>query len=194
MTPTTTLDELLRRATKAMHAYYFGSSDRGIRGGYARQAAEAIVEARGHFHTRDGTTDVGGRSWEYRQFLAAAYDAAGIPKERRAGIQAAIRYHVSPVLREMYPDDIEDLGMRREAIQDVSRDKRKRDRDILALFVGGGEVTDPHDISEIANTARYAVSRISGFEPGTTPTRRARIREEVDNLATAVQAVADKLK
>lgn len=76
-----------------------------------RSLAEVVVELRSRT-LENGTPDWAGRSWEYRQAAHAAYEAAGIPADAQAGIQAAIRYHVGNLLRErLTPEELQRAGL-----------------------------------------------------------------------------------
>lgn len=191
MSPTETLDDIRTRAATAMRGYI--ANEGAARTLHSKAAAEALVEARTHFFTRDGGVDYLGRSGDYRRFVAEALDEAGVPASARANIQAAIRYHVSPLLRERFGEEVAELGLDPDSSVDRARRRRERDARIVALFSGGSELTDLDDISAVANSARLAVSRISGFAPETTPEKAERVRGEWARLYEAVKEAQKRL-
>ncbi len=172
---------------------FMHSKEREVRTMAARAAAVALVDARPHFQMRDGSPDLLGRSAEYREFVTRAQDEAGVPRDDRASVQAAIRYHVSPLLRERHAKEVEALGL--SAGSSVERGRRRKERDsrVVSLFAGGSELDDVHDVSMVANLARLGVSRVSGWPEGTTPQQQKRILAEFENLAAAVAAAQERL-
>jgi hypothetical protein len=159
----------------------------------AKDIADAIMEARAMFQARDGSPDLLGRSADYRAFIAGAQDLAGVPKSLRPTIMAAVRYHVSTLLRERYSEEVGALGLSPESAVDRARRRKEQDTRILALFAGGSELEDPSELSRVASLARLGVSRVAGWPPGTTEAQRKRIRAEFDNLADAVAGAVDRL-
>lgn len=186
------VEALLHRAADGFRAYMH--ADGAARTLAAKATAETLMEARASlFQARDGSPDLLGRSRDYRAFVTQAQDEAGVPRDDRASVQAAIRYHVSPLLRERYAEEVEALGL--SAGSSVERGRRRKERDsrVVALFAGGSALTDPADISTLAGAARLGVSRIAGWPPGTTAHQKRRIREEMENLAGAVAGALDRL-
>lgn|GEM_PF-5028532 len=104
----------------------------GTRATLLRRLAELIVRLRGQYEF-EGHTDWAGRGGEYREAIAGAYREAGVPQDTVDGLQAALRYHIGNVLREVAPPDelqaagldpegpLERLHRRREA----ARQKRQ---------------------------------------------------------------------
>jgi len=148
-----------------------------------KQAAEALVEARGQFYTREGEPDLLGRSYDYREWVTAALDAAGVPKEHRTNLQAAIRHHVSPILRDRYGNELEELGLKAGSTVERRAERRGHDAKLLALFAGGSAITDIDDAQELAHYARRAVSRIQ------TPTDAP--AETAEETVKALRRLAD---
>ncbi|MDR6868732.1 hypothetical protein J2Y69_003356 [Microbacterium resistens] len=185
------VEVLLQRAAEGLRAYM--ATDGPARTLAAKAAAEALVEARPLFQARDGSPDLLGRSSAYRAFVTQAQDEAGVPRDDRASVQAAIRYHVSPLLRERYAEEVEALGL--SAGSSVERGRRRKERDsrVVTLFAGGSELSDAADLSLVANLARLGVSRVAGWPTGTSEHQRKRIREEFENLAAAVAGALDRL-
>lgn len=169
------------------------AKDREVRAMAAKAAAAALVEARPHFQARDGSPDLLGRSHAYREFVTRVQDEAGVPHDDRASVQAAIRYHVSPLLRERFAEEVEALGL--SAGSSVERGRRRKERDarVVALFAGGSALDDVHDVSMVANLARLGVSRVAGWPTEATDAQRKRIRAEFENLADAVAGALDRL-
>lgn len=188
---TPSVDVLRQRAADGMRRYlHTEGADRTLA---AKAAAEALVDARPLFQARDGSPDLLGRSAAYRAFVTEAQDEAGVPRDDRASLQAALRYHVSPLLRERYAEEVEALGL--SAGSSVERGRRRKERDarVVALFAGGSELTDTAEVSMVANLARLGVSRVAGWPADATPQQQERIREEFRNLAVAVAGAIDRL-
>ncbi|AWY04862.1 hypothetical protein PBI_FLOOF_25 [Microbacterium phage Floof] len=185
------VEVLLKQAADGFRDYM--KSEGAARTLAAKSTAEALVDARPLFQARDGSPDLLGRSSDYRNFVTQAQDEAGVPRDDRASVQAAIRYHVSPLLRERYAEEVEALGL--SAGSSVERGRRRKERDarVVAVFAGGSELSDIHDVELVANLARLGVSRVSGWPSGATPQQKRRIREEFENLAGAVAGALDRL-
>lgn len=83
------------------------SDPRDQRDAYADVAAEVVA-------VRDTYSDWAGRSYAYRQFVSAAYDAAEIYGAERVRLGNALRYHISVALRAAVPySELEPLGLSR---------------------------------------------------------------------------------
>ncbi|UDL14800.1 hypothetical protein SEA_GRETCHEN_26 [Microbacterium phage Gretchen] len=193
MTPpaSSSVETLRQRAADGMRTYL--RTEGAARTIAAKEAAEALVEARTLFQARDGSPDLLGRSKDYRAFVTEAQDEAGIPRDDRASLQAAIRYHVSPLLRERYAEEVEALGLSAGSSVERGRRRKERDAHVIALFAGGSALDNPAEVSMVANLARLGVSRVAGWPTGTTPQQRERIREEYRNLAEAVAGALERL-
>ncbi|AWY06659.1 hypothetical protein SEA_ZETA1847_25 [Microbacterium phage Zeta1847] len=160
------LNQLSERAQEGMRAYMQGPGPLRTMG--TKQAAAALVEARELFQTREGEPDLLGQSYDYREWVSAALDKAGVPKADRTNLQAAIRHHVSPMLREKYGDELKRRGLEPGSTVERRRSRRNHDAKLLSLFAGGAPVTDLDDATELANYAARAVNRIqSGIAPDT---------------------------
>lgn len=91
-----------------------------------RQIAEILVEARGQFTRPDGSPDWKGRSHPYRMWVREAFTEAGVLKDDQAAVQAAIRYHVGVVLREVLDEETrEEYGLIPRSPKERSQDRRE---------------------------------------------------------------------
>lgn len=183
---TSSLDELSARAQAGMRAYIDGTGPERTMG--TKAAAEALVEARTLFVNRDGAPDLLGRSHDYREWLSATLDAAGVPAESRTNLQAAIRHHISPILRDRFGEEaVDELGLKPGST--VQRRKARRDRDahIFNLVTGGAPISDADDTSTLANVTRRAVSRIVAD----TKAPAAVVEEAADALRRLAKAAND---
>lgn len=129
------LDRLGRLATSEIRAS-LDATDTGERLHARRRAAEILVEARQHFTTADGESDLLGRSRGYRDWVGDVY--ASIPADERETVQAAIRYHVGNVAREtLRGEDLAALGL--SPLSPKERSKAQRDgKAALLSSIGGG--------------------------------------------------------
>lgn len=90
-----------------------------------RALARVIVELRSRFRQPGEPPDWAGRSWEYRQAAERLYEAAGVPPDSVANVQAALRYHVGNLLRETVPPkELEAAGLLPSSPRDRIRQAR----------------------------------------------------------------------
>lgn len=181
------MSALKKSAADALRAYLSASDEQ--RTEKLRAAAEALVDAREHFYTSDGSPDWRGRSYAYRRWVGDVYSDANIPRDELATIQAAIRYHVGNVLRDrLSPEELEDLGLRSVGPRERSVEKRTRQAATLDLFQGG-----PIDEPEQALEALQAVDRIlARINASTLRALPADGRKDArKTLAEASEALAD---
>lgn len=157
-----------------------------------KAAAEALIEARTLFRNRDGEPDLLGRSHDYREWVAQAIDNAGIPAADRTNLQAAIRHHISPMLRERFGHEVDELGLKPGSTVERRKVRRERDARILNLVTGGAPIDDADDATLLANVARLAVTRV--VEDTDAP---AAVVEDASNalrrLASAANAAAKRV-
>lgn len=100
-----------------------------------RELATTLVDARSYFITADGSPDMKGRTWAYRQFVNDLYLEAGLSKEERLPIQAAVRYHVGEVVRgRLSPEELEDLGLQERSPKEAVRARRATNSAILSAL------------------------------------------------------------
>ena len=77
-----------------------------------RALAKVVVALRTRYRTPQGDTDWRGQSWEYRQAISEMYGNAGVPPDSESNIQAALRYHVGNLVREVAPPvQLEAVGL-----------------------------------------------------------------------------------
>ncbi|UVK59042.1 hypothetical protein SEA_CEN1621_24 [Microbacterium phage Cen1621] len=164
MPQASTLDTLRSDASRAMRAYIDAPGPGPERAIATKAAASALVDARELFYDRDGAPDLLGRSYEYRLFVKSALDEAGVPQSDRAGLQAAIRYQVSPILHERHGEELESRGLDSGSTRDRARRRRERESSILRVFGGGAPITNLDDATLAAHLARVAFTRIRPVE------------------------------
>ena len=84
-----------------------------------RRLATVVVGIRAQFRTEDGSPDWRGKTWDYRQFIGDMYGASGVPPDSASNIQAALRYHVGNLLREVVPgEDLAAAGLKESSPRD----------------------------------------------------------------------------
>lgn len=95
------LDQIQTSLTKALadHDYH--------------QAAQLVVEARrDHFLTVDGSPDLQGRSYAYRQWYGEAVDAVGLKEDERTKLLGRMRFHIGNALRDsLTADELTSAGL-----------------------------------------------------------------------------------
>lgn len=113
-----------------------------------RQLASVVVDLRSRFSLDDGRPDWGGRSPDYRSYIADLYTRAGVPKDKLDTIQAAMRYHVGNLIRERAPkDELLAVGLTTTA----PRDRNAATRDALhAISAAAGGRTPSSDVDRLA--------------------------------------------
>lgn len=90
-----------------------------------RLAAQATVSLREHFLTNKGEPDWAARTWPYREHIRERYTEAGYEPGEAKTVQAAVRYHVSRIIRQTLPEEtVKDLGLRRESSVERGRASR----------------------------------------------------------------------
>lgn len=97
-TATPPLSELHDQAVTLLRKYR--RAPEGQKTAILRNLAEVMVSIRSHFSRPDGTPDWKGRSYAYRVFIRQLYEDASYSKDEMHTAQAAVRYHLSAVLRE----------------------------------------------------------------------------------------------
>jgi hypothetical protein len=150
-----------------------------------KDLARVVVELRSRFHTDDGRTDWAGRSGPYREAVARIYSEAGVPTDSLDGMQAALRYHVGNVLREVAPaEELEDLGLK--AARPVDRVKETRDR-LAALARAGaaaeGTGNKRADVFRMVTGAEVLLTRVTDDVLADLPAER------VEDLVTSLEHV-----
>lgn len=90
-----------------------------------RQTAGLLVSAREHFLMEDGTPDINGRTYAYRKWAGSVYSDAGISGESLTSTKAAVRYHVSNVLRDrLTPEELKERGLLPQGGREQAADRR----------------------------------------------------------------------
>lgn len=104
-----------------------------------KECAAVVAELRQHFHLADGRTDWGGRSPAYRKAMHEAYSRAHVPTDRFDTVQAALRYHVGNLLREIVPaDELAAAGLSKIS----PKERLNRTRDVVAALSMSGSVAE----------------------------------------------------
>lgn len=148
----TTLDDLARTASHAL------AGERSTE--ELRAAAQALVDAREHFHTKTGDTDWTGRSHAYRQWVRDVYATARVPAEDLTRVQTAVRYHVNNIIHDrLDPETLESIGLRAESTRERSMEQRAQKSDTLRL-VEPGAPFKPEDMPAVARILADMARRI----------------------------------
>lgn len=117
-----------------------------------RELAGVVVDLRSQFQTEDGRTDWAGRGHAYRETVARIYSEAGIQPDAVGNLQAALRYHIGNVLRDVAPaDELEALGLKSA----TPRERVKETRDRTAALARSAAV-----VTESTGNARADVFRL----------------------------------
>jgi len=94
-----------------------------------RAVAETVVQLRLRMD------DIAGRSQEYRDAVSEMYQLAKIPPDSMSSVQAAVRYHISAVLREhVSAKELQKAGLQPYSSKDAKQAKRQS---MLLLDISG---------------------------------------------------------
>jgi hypothetical protein len=128
-----------------------------------REAAGALVEARGHFVTRDGTVDWSGRSHAYHAFASEVFSEANIPRELAPTIQASIRYHTGNVVRATVDEsELTAAGFQsRSTPRERAAERRRLRGESIALLESGG----PLQGEQVLRALQLTQTVLSRIEP-----------------------------
>ncbi|MEU8840245.1 hypothetical protein AB0D97_14090 [Streptomyces roseus] len=92
-----------------------------------RNVARVLVEVRRR------TDNWSGRGKEYRDFAARIYSGAGIAPDSLDGVQAAVRYHIGNIIREVAtPEQLEDHNLKVLGPADRWREQQKSRTAVIA--------------------------------------------------------------
>lgn len=182
------LEDTRTAAVAALRTYLNTEEGSEERTEALRETAAALVDARALILTRDGIPDWRGRTHAYRQHVREAMEEAGVPLDIRPTAQAAIRYHISALLRERVDaETLEDLGLRRETAKERGISYRRAARQRSSLVGAGAPIEDPAAIAEALRAVSLSLRRIS-------PGALARAPEDVrDAAAEALDTAAERL-
>lgn len=137
-------------------------SDEDERTVHLRDVAEAYIDAREHFYTKDGDPDWAGRSYAYRQWIRETVTLARLPQDGKQSIQAAVRYHLGNILRDrLDADTLESIGLRKESPRERSVEKRAGVSALLRLVSGGDPIENLADVLEATKAIHSALTRIT---------------------------------
>ena len=100
-----------------------------------RTAAGLLVSAREFFKNDKGEADWNGRTYAYRQWARDVYSDAGIVGEELPATQAAVRYHVSNVLRErLDEDELANRGLLKQGGRERRNERRRQQDAVLSAL------------------------------------------------------------
>jgi hypothetical protein len=142
--------------------------------------AKVIVQLRSRFKTTKGDVDWAGRSQEYRDTAARIYSEAGVPPDSASNIQAAVRYHVGNVLRDVAPAEaIEAAGLQPAS----PRQQRRKSRNRAQASAQEGVTQEAIDLRDTA---------LQSIERATQLIHRSRdkLPEDSDELEAVQSALA----
>lgn len=183
-----TTEDLVAEGASLAFRYGQGEPERTA---LLRRLAVILVELRSRNATEDGNTDWAGRSGPYREAVARIYEQSRLDPDERATMQAALRYHVGNVLREVAPEDeLAELGMM--AKRPVDRVKATRER-LAALARAGavaqnGTTADPVRQVLAARVLLENIAADPAALDGQTDKRR-----EVTKAVAAIEELASSL-
>lgn len=121
-----------------------------------RAFAALLVEARQHFHRRDGSPDLLGKSYAYRQYVGSIYDESGLPKDLMTKIKGSVRYHVSSAIRERYDQEtLEQYGFGESSARERSAEQRANKSALISAL----SAKDLHGGSMLALTGVQTLLR-----------------------------------
>ena len=187
----TTLDECRGNAVSLLKRYRRAST-KEERTPLLRDLAETLVDARHHFERADGSPDWKGRSYAYRVFVREVYEEARISRDEQATVQAAVRYHVSNVLRErLDADTLAEYDLQPEGSRERSQERRETKAALLSAFTG----RDFHGGTLLAlQTAYTLLARVTPRDmDGLDPRSREIAEAALAELAQRVNVLRERL-
>ncbi|MEU4568651.1 hypothetical protein [Micromonospora sp. NPDC023956] len=193
MNPTRTKHDLGNALVRALQTLR-NATDDVQRTQRLRDVASLTVDLREHFLTPKGEPDWAARTWPYREFVRERYSEAGYAGDELKSTQAAVRYHVSRMVRErLSPETIEDLGLQKESSVDRSREKRGVTKALLAAAREIPEGQTNADLIRSLGAAllvlervdEKAVAELGEREKAQARTVLRKVRERAASLADA---------
>jgi hypothetical protein len=120
--PTEEVDRTFVRTLRALRNV---GDDREQRTQLLRRIAALSVDMREAILDEAGNPDWAGRTHAYREHMRDMYAKAGMTAEEKSNVQAAVRYHVSSLVRERLTDgEVEALGLVEHSSQEKARVSR----------------------------------------------------------------------
>ncbi len=156
-----------------------------------REAASAMVEARGHFITRDGSADWSGRSHAYHAFAGEVFSEANVPRDLAPTVQASIRYHSGNLVREFVDAaELAAAGFQSPATpRERAAERRRRRGESLTLLESGGPL-EGDDLLRALTLTQSVLSRIDARAVrALPPARRREVVAALDALARSATAL-----
>jgi hypothetical protein len=130
--PRKSKNNVAERAATTLRAYLEGGQ---LDTALLKQAATEIVELRSRFARKDGGTDWGGRSQEYRDAIRDVYTRAGLPATIDHALVSRINYRVREALDARVPaDELEAAGFSAGNPKKRQTEKRAADAAIGAAL------------------------------------------------------------
>lgn len=183
MPRTNELVEVTKRAISKLRRVRTGPRDE--RTDTLREVAEAFVDARTFFYTKDAEVDWKGSTHAYRRWVREAFEKAGIPRDEASSLQAAIRYHAGNILRDrLDPQTLAELGLIAESPRERAAERRETTSGTSVLFTGSGPIEDFPSLQEVAATIESALVRSAISSSLSSPEREA--------LREAFQRICDR--
>lgn len=159
-----------------------------LRAGELQSAAKLIVEARkDHFMTGDGSPDLSGRSYAYRQWFADAVNALNPSAEEKTKLLGRLRFHTGNELRSKVPaSELKEAGLL--AVSPAQRGKQNYEQRSAPYRVlrSGTRIKNEAEIAEICKVLSALTRRIDGRT--LAESSRTRLLTELAALEKAVRA------
>lgn len=157
-----------------------------------RRLAEVVVSIRSQFFDNEGRRDWAGHSWDYRQFVSEMYAAAGVAPDSQENIQAALRYHVGNLLREVAPpDELAAVGLLPTSPRDRMATARAEIQAIAVALTedlqSGDRKTRMARYGKLVDAAAVLTEKMAHFEVSEMPVGQAR------KALTEVEAAQERL-
>lgn len=146
---TPSISTLKAHGTDLLRAY---TETDAKRTGILRDLAKCVVGIRAQTLTGDGKTpDWAGQSQAYRDTIREMYDGAGIPTDASANVQAALRYHIGEVLREVVsPGALTKAGLATKGPKDRARMRGETANPPAPAPTDSPDTSDPEDAMRAA--------------------------------------------
>lgn len=124
-----------------------------------KRLAAVVVEVRSKFWDEEtGQPDWRGKTWEYRQFMTAMYEKAGVPPASVSGVQSSLRYHVGNQLREVVGEkELSQAGLLSESPKD-RMDRQRTEAEALWRALNDDAIS--HDIADRRKAYRMLLDAV----------------------------------
>jgi len=191
-----TVNDLTREAVDLLRKHRDAD---GETPGLLRQVADLFVDLRQLFITPSGEPDWTGSTKAYKMAVRGIFSDAGYQGQRRATVQASIRYHVNNVLRErLTPEELDYLGLHRESARQRHSVQRTTQAEMFAAMRPTSEpvpdrVVDPMwALTGAAGLLQHVTSeQVAALEPMARRTARRQVSLVTTELGRITTALAD---